>query len=336
MEYKYKLVFDVNGNDLGPLQCFLAVQDFVKKYKDTQVTLVGDVKDFLHLVIDNDAIQLIQNDLKPADPKNIRGSMSEKTAMNQAIQMIIDKEADGILSAGDSGLYISALTLKAKRLENVSRPAFMPVANKVNGEKLLFLDVGANIETKPEYLVEWAYLANCFYKTMFKNEPKVALLNIGTEDYKGLDFVKQAHSQLTNQNDLNYVGFRETRNLFKDDYNIAVIDGYAGNIMLKSYEGAVMTFTGALKETIYSKFLYKLGAFLLKGAFKKVASTLDYRSVGCAWVLGVNALALKAHGSSDHVSYFNALVSLREAVSKNVLEQLKTSLVKQVVEQADE
>ncbi|QNM93943.1 phosphate acyltransferase PlsX [Mycoplasma sp. Pen4] len=323
MDFKHTIVFDVNGNDKGVLECFLAAQEFANNNPTYKIKLVGDVAELKEL--NNFAnIELIENKNKPTDPKNIRKTLQENTSMNQAIEILKNNEADGIISSGDSGSYLSALTLKMKRLQNVSRPAFMPVANAINGQKFVFMDVGANLETKPEYLIEWAKLASAFYQTMFAtNYPRVALLNIGTEDYKGPEATKKAHQYLTNDKSINYVGFHETRDVFRGHYDVAIIDGYAGNIMLKSYEGAISTFKDTLKTSIMSKLKYKLGALLLKGAFKEVAATLDYRSVGSAWVVGVNALAVKTHGASDKKAYLSGLNSLKNAIENNLLNKLQ-------------
>ncbi|MEA4276587.1 phosphate acyltransferase PlsX [Mycoplasma sp. 21DD0573] len=323
-DYKFKIAFDINGNDNGPSAAIEAASKFALQFPNTQIQLIGDISNIDKTKLPEN-ILLIKNKNVPSEPKNIRKSMSEDTSMNLAISKVINNEANAVLSSGDSGVYISTLTLKLKRLQNISRPAFMPVATSILGSKLLFLDVGANLETKAQYLVEWAMLASLFYKTMFKvAKPRVSLINIGTEDYKGLTSTKQAHEYLKTLNDINYVGFVESRELFNGNIDVAVVDGYAGNTMLKSYEGAIGAFSKALKGQILTKLKYKIGYLLLKGAFKNVGKSLDYRSVGSAWVLGVNGLAIKAHGSSDAKAYYNALLSIQEALENNLLEKLQT------------
>ncbi|UWV85681.1 hypothetical protein NW066_04695 [Mycoplasmopsis felis] len=122
----------------------------------------------------------------------------------------------------------------------------------------------------------------------------MSLLNIGTEEYKGSEIVRQASELLKNTN-LNYIGFSETRNLLEGNIDVAVIDGYGGNLIIKSYEGAIVSFKNELKREIKNSFLSKIGALLLKKSFKKISKKLDFRTVANAWVIGVNALALKIH-----------------------------------------
>ncbi|MFV8468279.1 phosphate acyltransferase PlsX [Mycoplasma sp. B6400] len=326
MKYKYTIAFDANGNDKGVLECFLGAQRFASENPDVLVKLVGDIKEVADL---NDAanLELIQNANKPSDPRNIRKSMSEDTSMNQALNLVLNKEADAILSSGDSGTYISTLTLKAKRLPGVSRPAFMPIATASNNRKFVILDVGANLETKTEFLVEWAALAATYCKAMWQvTRPQVSLVNIGTEDYKGNSTTQEAHQILKGALDFEYLGFMEPKSLFKGQCDVVLCDGYAGNIMIKSYEGAISSFKHMLKQEIKPSLLRKIGALLLKPAFKAVANKLDYRSIASAWVLGVNALALKAHGSSDSLAYYNALNNMKQALEANLLEKLKDSV----------
>ncbi|MFV8459062.1 phosphate acyltransferase PlsX [Mycoplasma sp. CR] len=327
MKYKYTIAFDANGNDKGVLECFLGAQRFASENPEILVKLVGDVQQVSEL---NNAanLELIQNANKPSDPRNIRKSMSEDTSMNQALNLVLDNQADAILSSGDSGTYISSLTLKAKRLPGVSRPAFMPIATASNNRKFVILDVGANLETKTEYYLEWANLAATYCKEMFLvSRPQVALVNIGTEEYKGNTTVQEANNILKDAVEFEYVGFMEPKSLFKGQCDVVLSDGYAGNIMIKSYEGAISTFKYMLKQEIQPSFWRKIGALLLKPAFKAVANKLDYRSIASAWVLGVNALALKAHGSSDSLAYYNALNNMKQALEANLLQKLKESVI---------
>ncbi|WP_322958467.1 phosphate acyltransferase PlsX [Mycoplasmopsis felis] len=319
------IVFDANGLDLGVDVVLKGTLDFVLNKKDVNVVLIGDFKNKNTSNIPSN-IKMIQNDLKPSNPRNIRETLKENISINQAIEYLKENNAHGIISGGDSGTYISSLTFKTKRIENISRPAFMPIVNCLNGSKMILLDVGANIEVKPEYLVEWARLGDIFHKTIFNTkEPKISLLNIGTEEYKGSEIVRQASELLKNTN-LNYIGFSETRNLLEGNIDVAVIDGYGGNLVIKSYEGAIVSFKNELKREIKNSFLSKIGALFLKKSFKKISKKLDFRTVANAWVIGVNALALKIHGSADEIAIYNALIQMSDAIDKDLLNKLKGAI----------
>ncbi|WP_027121139.1 phosphate acyltransferase PlsX [Mycoplasma leonicaptivi] len=320
---KKHIIFDINGLDLGQQLAYDTSAKFALNNLDCKITLIGDLSKIkINNTIEN--LNLINNSLKFSDPRNLRESLKEETSMNQAVKMIVNNQADGIISGGDSGNYVSSLLFKAKRLEGISRPAFMPIVTSIHDTKTLFLDVGANLEVKTETLIEWANLANKFYKNIFGiNKPKVALLNIGTEDYKGFEFVREANEILKNQTELNYTGFLEPRDILSGKADIVVIDGYGGNLILKSYEGAISTFFNILKDTIKSSLLTKIVGLILKKKLKSKVKSLDYKSAGSAWVIGVNALALKIHGSSDEVAILSALNSMKDAISKDLLNKLK-------------
>ncbi|QKT05633.1 phosphate acyltransferase PlsX [Mycoplasma sp. OR1901] len=322
MEFKYKIALDANGLDLGPIEALEASKIFINNNPDTEIHLVGDFKE---MQTDNlpTNIKIYQNDTKSVNPRDIRQVMRENISINQAIDLVRNNEASGIISGGDSGSYLSSLTFKLKRLENVSRPAFMGVALSIKNEPVLMLDIGASLEAKPEYYVEWAHLADRFYKVMYKVEnPKLTLINIGVEEYKGTQNLRDANDLLKQEN-FNYIGFSEPRELLKGNYQIALSDGYGGNLTIKGFEGGLLTFKEALKIHVKNSFMAKMGALLMKGAFKKVAATFDYRNIATAWVIGVNAPAIKIHGASDKNTIQVALKNMKDALEFDLMSHLK-------------
>ncbi|MBN4083771.1 phosphate acyltransferase PlsX [Mycoplasma sp. CSL10137] len=322
MEFKYKIALDANGLDFGSIEALEGSKIFVKDNPDTEIHLVGDFKNIdISLLPKN--IKIYQNNIKSANPRDIRQVMRENISINEAIDLVRNNIAQGIISGGDSGSYLASLTFKLKRLENISRPAFMGMAYSIRNEILLMLDIGASLEAKPEYYLEWAKLANRFYKVMYKvEEPKITLLNIGVEEYKGTQILRDAHELLKNEN-FNYIGFSEPRELLQGKYQIALTDGYGGNLVTKSYEGALLTFKDALKIHVQRSFISKIGALLMKGAFKKVAKTFDYRNIASAWVIGVNAPAIKIHGASDRKAVLVALNNMKNALEFDLMSHLK-------------
>lgn len=329
----YKIAFDVNGNDNGPKAAVQACLAFLKENKDYQITLVGNKKEILDSLGKNEIIFnnliIIDNPNLPTDTKNIHMSLRENTSMNQALGMVANKEADAVLSSGDSGTYLGCATFKLKRLPGIQRSAFMPLMPTIVGKKFLLLDVGANIDTKSEYLVEWATVANEYAKALLNlSNPRITLVNIGTEDYKGLEIVKEANEVLKKDNYLHYTGYIEPRNLLEGITDVAVIDGYGGNLILKSLEGAVLSFKNLLKSKIMLKPIRKFGYLLAKGAFTDTAEALDYRNVGAAWLIGLNGVAIKCHGNSDLKSYIGALNQIKMVLEKDVLAHVKQNLEK--------
>ncbi|QSF13907.1 phosphate acyltransferase PlsX [Mycoplasma sp. Mirounga ES2805-ORL] len=326
----YKIAFDIVGNDNGIKNALEASTKFVKDNKNFEITLVGPEKEIKNYYENNKIdisklnISIINNPNNFEDPKNIRQSLHEKTAMNDAIDLVNNNKCDAVLSSGDSGMFLALSSFKLKKIEGISRAAFMPMMPTISGKKFFLLDVGANINTTSEYLVEWAKIASIFAEVFFeKNNPTVSLLNIGTEDFKGLDFVREANLSLKNQNELNYIGFSEPRDILRGLADVVVIDGYGGNLVLKSLEGAILSFKDLLKEKIMKKSIRKIGYLLSKGAYKDVAETLDYRNVGAAWVVGLNGMAIKSHGGSDVKAYLGALNQIKIGLEKNILNKVK-------------
>lgn len=170
-------------------------------------------------------------------------------------------------------------------------------------------------------------MGNAFSKAVLGvQSPKVGLLNVGTEDEKGFESVREAHQNLKKNKDINYVGFIESRELLKAPVDVAIIDGYGGNLVLKTMEGTALAMLSLIKQSLTSKFIYKIGALIAKGGFVAVKETLDYRNVGAAWVIGLNGLALKVHGGSDKKAYLGAFGQLKEALDKNALEEFKKAV----------
>ncbi|EIN15385.1 Fatty acid/phospholipid synthesis protein [Mycoplasmopsis agalactiae 14628] len=327
----YRIAFDVNGNDNGVAAAVKASCQFLKENDNYEIILVGDealINNELKLVENvPNSLKIINNPNVPSDVKNFHKSLRENTSMNDAIDLVAQGKADAVVSSGDSGTYLACATFKLKRLQGVSRSAFMPLMPTVVGRKFLLLDVGANIECKAEYLVEWAKIANVYARTLLNIvNPRVSLINIGTEDYKGLEIVKEAAKELKENKFINYVGYSEPRYLLDGVADVAVIDGYGGNLVLKSLEGAILSFKNLLKDKIMAKPIRKFGYLFLKGAFQDVAETLDYRNVGAAWLIGLNGLSIKCHGNSDSKAYLGALNQIKLVIKNSVLEVIKKEL----------
>ena len=322
-----KIAFDVMGNDNGVEAGVKAALQFVSENKNYKVFLVGKEAEISNFITtQNDNIEII--DAEEVDlSKGPRALRKLDNSMSIAINMVKEGEADAVLSSGDSGTYLSLTTLMLKRIDGVKRPAFMPVIPTiVKGKKFLLLDAGANLVTTEEMLVQWASLGEVFAKVILEVEsPRVGIVNIGTEDKKGFDYHIEANKQLKSQDEINYVGFVETRDLLAHEVDVAVADGYGGNLVLKTMEGTVLSLLKLIKQELTSKLIYKIGAGLAKGAFNEIKETLDYRNVGAAWILGLNGIAIKSHGGSDEKAYLGAFGQIKEAVDKDALAKFKES-----------
>ncbi|WP_022935079.1 phosphate acyltransferase PlsX [Mesomycoplasma moatsii] len=325
-----KIIFDVMGNDNGVKAGVLAAVQFVKSNIEYKIILVGDQDQIKKYCSENEQIEIIHNpNVVKKSSEDLLDAHKEDNSMNAALKLLKENKGLAVLSSGDSGKYLASSIMIIKRLPNVSRPAFMSIIPTIKQDKkFLLLDEGANLKINEEYLIQWAKLGFAFSKNVLKvNNPKVSILNIGTEDFKGFEYHQKAN-QILKESKLKfeYLGFIESRYLLEGIADVVVADGYSGNITLKALEGTVLSFTKLLKNKIRKNIWRKMCAFFMKNTFKDIKEQLDYRNVGAAWIIGLNGIVIKAHGASDQKAYMGALNQIKLAIESNALEEFKKSL----------
>jgi len=227
------------------------------------------------------------------------------------LKAVKEGQANGFVSAGSTGALLTGATVIIGRKKGVERPALgTPIPTK-KGFTLL-LDCGANMDCKPSYLMQFGQIGvEYMQKALGVADPKVGLINVGTEEEKGNASVKEAYT-LLKESGLNFAGNIEGREVPEGIVDVAVCDGFVGNVMLKFMEGLSKTMMGIIKEELMASTISKMGALLAKGAFGKVKKRFDYREVGGAPFLGLNSLVVKAHGSSDAYAMKNAIIKCIE------------------------
>lgn len=213
-----------------------------------------------------------------------------------------DDKVAGVISAGSTGAVLTGAFMKLGRIKGIFRPALCPVLPTMNGDMVCICDAGANMDCKAEYLEQFAIMGSAYLGVMGKKKPRVALLNVGTEDHKGDSRAKDTFALLKDNKDINFVGNMEARDLMSGDYDLVVSDGFAGNVLLKSAEGAVKFLLKTMKKEIKSSFFSKIGALFMGGTFKKLKKQFSTSNYGGAVLLGCKKLVVKAHGNSNAVS----------------------------------
>ncbi|HCZ05649.1 MAG: phosphate acyltransferase [Thermotogota bacterium] len=233
------------------------------------------------------------------------------------------EEADGFVSAGNTGALLAVATFVIGRIPGVERPALATPIPSKTGVTIL-IDAGANAEVKPKHLLDFARMGSVYAELLGISRPKVALLNIGEEPEKGNTVVKDAYQLLKDTLGDRFYGNVESRDVLEGKVDVVVADGFAGNIALKAYEGAMKFMFDLIKEGVKkSGFFAKLGALMMKDVFGHVKSRLDYRTYGGAFFLGVNGVVVKAHGSSDALAIKNALKLAEKGVRTGMLEKIR-------------
>lgn len=327
-----KIIFDLLNNDGGELEAIKAAKKFAIENPNYYLILVGNEKDITSIIDINKVknIEIFQSDSIIHKVDNFRELLRQKSSMLDSFDLMETKNADGLLSSGDSGAFISIATLKIKRLNGVSRPAFMPIIPSILNSNFFLLDVGANLEIKPNYLFEWAIIANIFYSTLYGNKVNnFGILNIGTEDYKGLPILKEANELIKNQAKeigFNYKGFVEPSDLIEGKVNVALSDGYAGNIFLKTLESSFINFGKLFKNILLLNLKNKIAGLLIKKDLIKLKKKFDYRNTGGAFIVGLEKVIVKAHGRSDEIAFYNALNQIKIALENNVVDIIKNKL----------
>jgi len=323
-----KLAIDAMGGDHAPKEIVLGAMKAVQTFPDLHITLVGDEAKINEILTAHERISILHTtELILGTDEPVKAVRRKKTAsMVLAAQLAADGLADACLSAGNTGALMAAGLFIVGRIEGIDRPALAPTLPTIGGEGFLLLDVGANADAKPEHLQQYAIMGSIYSEKVrgIKN-PRVGLLNIGTEEKKGNELTKLAFDLLKNA-DLNFIGNVEARDLLDGAADVVVTDGFTGNMVLKTLEGTALFIMKMLKSSLMSSFTSKLGAAILKPNLKQLKGKLDYSEYGGAALFGLKAPVIKAHGSSNAQSIFIAIKQTREMVANNVVDLIRKSV----------
>lgn len=326
-----KLAIDAMGGDHAPKEIVLGAMKAIKTYPDIHITLVGDESKINQYLTNTERITILHtNEVILGTDEPVRAVRRKKNAsMVLAAQQITDGEADACISAGNTGALMAAGLFIVGRIDGIDRPALSPTLPTIGGEGFLLLDVGANVDAKPEHLLQYAIMGSIYSeKVRGIANPRVGLLNIGTEEKKGNELTKHSF-ELLKQANLNFVGNVEARDLLDGVADVVITDGFTGNMVLKTIEGTALSMFKMLKTSLMSSVKSKLAAAVLKPEFTALKNTMDYSEYGGAGLFGLKAPVIKAHGSSNSQSIFSAIRQTREMVEKDVV-----SLIKKTVEES--
>ncbi len=332
-----KIILDAMGGDHAPEAPVLGAIAAAKEY-NAQITLVGRGQEILDVLKKNGIADLpdgilISNaddvvDMHDDPAEAVR--KKKNSSMMVGLRMLSEGQGDAFISAGSTGALLSGATLIVKRVKGVRRAAMGPSMPNKAGGKTIILDCGANAECTPEFLLQFGLIGSLYAKkNMGVENPKIGLLNIGTEDTKGTDLQKQAYALLKDAGDrglINFVGNVEARDVPLGAVDVVVCDGFSGNVLLKSIEGTAM-FMGSLMKKLFKKNVFtKLGALLCKSGIDNFKKMLDYREIGGTPFLGIKKAVIKAHGSSDAVAFRNAVKQAIDAANSDISEELEKGL----------
>lgn len=250
-------------------------------------------------------------------------------SMAIALKLVAQGKADAIVSAGSTGALLAGATFIVKRAKGVKRPAIGTLVPMAGGRFYLLVDAGANHDCRAEMLCQFAVMGTAYYeKIMGVTSPRVGLINIGTEEHKGTDLQRQTYAQLKTAPTLNFVGNVEARDLPNGGCDVAVCDGFTGNIILKLTEGFAGFFGGMLKGMFTANTATKLGALLVSRQLREFKRSMDYKEYGGAPILGTTKPVIKAHGSSDSKAFKNAIRQAKFCVECDVCNEIEQGVAR--------
>lgn len=334
-----KIILDAMGGDNAPEAPVLGAIEAVKAY-GAQITLVGRGEAILavlgkHGINDLPEGVEIANADDVVDMHDDPASVIHKrknSSMIVGLKLLADGQGDAFVSAGSTGALLTGATLLVKRVKGIRRAAMAPAMPTKTGGKVIICDCGANAECTPEFLLQFGLVGSAYArKSLHLENPRVGLLNIGTEDSKGTPLQKEAYAllqQAAEQGLINFVGNVEARGVPLGEVDVVVCDGFSGNVLLKSIEGTAMFMGSQLKKIFKSSLMTKIGYLLCKSGVQEMVKLMDYREIGGTQFLGIKKPVIKAHGASDALAFRNAVRQAMAAAEDDFTARLEQDLAK--------
>ena len=325
-----RIAVDGMGGDYAPKEIVQGTLLALKKFEDVEITIFGDESKMAPYLEAHPRLKVVHTpyflDMGEKDPiKQYR--TNKEASMFLAMKAVKDHEADAIVSSGPTQALVVAGHFIVKRMPLMRRVAIAPIVPSYDGRGRILLDSGANVELRPEHLHDFAVYASVMAEKLLKREnPQVALINIGTEPGKGRDIDKETYQLLSDSKDVNFYGNLEPKEIFTSEADIFLSDGFTANIVMKSMEGTAKGLGMVLKREIKSSFLSKIGALLMKKTLTKFKKSLDASEIGGALLMGLNGIVIKAHGSSDAYAFFNGIRQAKEMVEADIINIVSNTL----------
>lgn len=324
-----RIAIDAMGGDHAPKIVVQGAIQAAKEWNDIHIILVGDqerIEAFLTDAPSNISIHHTDGKIE-ADDEPVKAVRRKKNAsMVVAGRLVKEKEADAMISAGNTGALMTTGLLIMGRIPGIERPGLAPMIPTLNGNGVLALDLGANMDAEPNQLLQYGIMGSIYRAKMHGiTKPRVALLNVGTESMKGNELTKAAYP-LLEQAPIHFIGNVEARDVLEGKFDVLVCDGFVGNILLKTLEGAAGSIFSVLKKEFTRSFLHKLAASVLAPGMRSFKKKLDYTEHGGAPLLGINGVCIKSHGSSDAHAIKNAVRQARTALQNKLVESISIEI----------
>jgi len=332
MAEKVKVALDAMGGDNAPKEIVKGAVEAVNLEKDIIVYLVGKEKlirsELSNYTYDDKQIIIVDapDVIETGEPPVMAVRRKKDSSLVKAMYLVKDGTADAFVSAGSSGAILVGGQVIVGRIEGVERPPMAPLIPTATGVSLL-VDSGANVDSRPSFLVQWAKMGSIYMEHVVgvKN-PRVAIVNVGLEEEKGNQLVKETYPLLKECKDINFIGSIEARNIPKGDADVIVCDAFVGNVILKLYEGTASVLIKKIKGSMMKTLKTKIGALLIKKSLKEELKSLDATEYGGAPLIGLNGLVVKTHGNATSKEIRNSVIQCVKFKRENINEKIKASL----------
>ncbi len=334
MKKMITIAVDAMGGDNAPQKIIDGIELHQKKSKDIFYKIFGDRNLIEPLIkkksIDSSFFELVHTEekIKSEDSAFTAAKRGKKTSMWLAIESVKNNLSDIVISAGNTGALLVIAKLNLKMIENIDKPALSGLWPSKKGMSVV-LDLGANIECSDKNLIDFAIMGSSLLKSLFPEEKaKVALLNIGSEEVKGNEIIKETYQKLNQivNEEFEFKGFIEGSHIMDGNVNVVVADGFTGNVALKTAEGTANFITSELKEAMTSSILGKIGSIISINNLKKFKKKLDPRLYNGAILLGLDSPVIKSHGGTDFIGFANSLSVCEKIVKNNLIDKIKRSI----------
>ena len=328
-----KIAVDAMGGDGSPKKIIDGIIHHFANNKNTFYQIFGQKDRILNNIkgnLPNFAFEIIHTvDIVKDTDSPLEGAKRGKTtSMWLAIQSVKEKKSDIIISAGNTGALLVISKLNLKMIENIDKPALSALWPNKKGMSVV-LDLGANIECSPKNLIDFSIMGSSLFKSLYSDDnAKVALLNIGSEEFKGNEIIKETYQQLSQRDNHNFEfkGYIEGNELMNGDVNVIVADGFTGNVALKTAEGTANFITSELKKTMTGNLIGKISSLLNISNLKKFKERLDPRLYNGAIFIGLDSPVIKSHGGTDYIGFSNSLSVCSRIVSGNLIEKIRDNI----------
>ncbi len=328
-----KIAVDAMGGEGSPKKVIDGVAHHFSKNKNSFYQIFGDrdqIEKIIPKTLNKEVYKIVHTDelVKNTDTPLGAAKRGKNTSMWLAIESVKNKENDIVISAGNTGALLVIAKLNLKMIENIDKPALSALWPNKKGMSVV-LDLGANIDCSDKNLTEFAIMGASLFKALFPSEfPKVALLNIGSEEIKGSEIIKNTYQKLNQIKNESYEfkGYIEGNQLMNGDVNVIVTDGFTGNVALKTAEGTANFITSELKKTMTDSFLGKLSTLINIKKLNKFKKKLDPRLYNGAIFIGLDSPVIKSHGGTDYIGFSNSLSVCDKIIRGNLIKKIKENI----------